>query len=143
VSHERREEHIAGCNWNGSTKGAKQDQAICANRLRRAFSVRFRAFGHHGRLEAVWVVETSQPPSWFGHNGFDYSDDWPPRPILKKGSMHMQLIFAGISILVFFVTIVNLGPLDLGGWLKAVIIAPLVFLVVYSLARIQPKDTNR
>jgi amino acid transporter len=61
----------------------------------------------------------------------------------------MQLIFAGICILVFFVTTVNLAPLDLGGWLKAAIIIPLVLLVVYSLARIQPKkpeaekDTNK
>jgi amino acid transporter len=52
----------------------------------------------------------------------------------------MQFIFAGICILVFFVTTVNLGPLDLGGWLKAAIIIPLVFLVVYSLARIHPKE---
>jgi hypothetical protein len=52
----------------------------------------------------------------------------------------MQLIFAGISILVFFVTTVSLGPLDLGGWLKASIVIPMVFLVVYSLARIMPKE---
>jgi len=51
----------------------------------------------------------------------------------------MQFIFVGISILIFFVTTVNLGSLDLSGWLKAAIIIPLVFLVVYSLARIQPK----
>jgi hypothetical protein len=54
----------------------------------------------------------------------------------------MQMIFSGICILVFFVTTVNLGPLDLSGWLKAAIIIPLVFLVVYSLARIQPKETK-
>jgi hypothetical protein len=54
----------------------------------------------------------------------------------------MQFIFAGISILVFFVTTINLGPLDLSGWLKAAIMIPLVFLVVYSLARIQPKETT-
>ena len=54
----------------------------------------------------------------------------------------MQFIFAGICILVYFVTTVNLGPMDLGGWLKAAIIIPLVLLVVYSLARIQPKETK-
>jgi hypothetical protein len=52
----------------------------------------------------------------------------------------MQFIFAGISILVFFVATVSIGTLDLGGWLKAAIISPLVFLVVYSLARIMPKE---
>lgn len=51
----------------------------------------------------------------------------------------MQVIFSGICILVFFVTTVNVGPLDLNGWLKAAIIIPLVFLVVYGLARIQTK----
>jgi len=61
----------------------------------------------------------------------------------------MQVIFAGISILIFFVTTVSLSTLTLSGWLKAAIIIPLVFLVVYSLARIQPKkleaekDTNK
>jgi hypothetical protein len=54
----------------------------------------------------------------------------------------MQSIFAGICILVFFVTTVSLGSLNLGGWLKAAIVIPLVFLVVYSLARIQPKETT-
>jgi len=54
----------------------------------------------------------------------------------------MQFIFAGICILVYFVTTVNLGPMDLGGWLKAAIIVPLLLLVVYSLARIQPKETT-
>jgi hypothetical protein len=52
----------------------------------------------------------------------------------------MQLIFAGVSMIVFFVATMNLSPLDLGGWLKAAIIIPLLFLVVYSLARIQPKE---
>lgn len=61
----------------------------------------------------------------------------------------MQLIFVGISILVFLLTAVNVGPLNLGGWLNTAIIIPLVFLVVYSLARIKPKkpgvekDTNK
>jgi hypothetical protein len=52
----------------------------------------------------------------------------------------MQIIFAGVSLLIFFVTIINVGPMNLGVWLKAAIIVPLVFLVVYSLARIQPKE---
>jgi hypothetical protein len=61
----------------------------------------------------------------------------------------MQIIFAGISMLIFFVTIMSLSTLTLSGWLKAATITLLVFLVVYSLARIQPKkletekDTNK
>jgi hypothetical protein len=58
----------------------------------------------------------------------------------KERSAHMQIIFSGICIIVFFVTTVNLGPMDLNGWLKAAIVIPLVFLVVYSLARIQPRE---
>jgi hypothetical protein len=54
----------------------------------------------------------------------------------------MQVIFSVICIIVFFVTTVNLGPMDLNGWLKASIIIPLVLLVVYSMARIQPKETK-
>lgn len=60
----------------------------------------------------------------------------------QERSAHMQLIFAGISILVFLLTAVNVGPLNLGGWLNAAIFIPLVLLVVYSLARIQPKKTR-
>jgi ABC-type phosphate transport system permease subunit len=59
---------------------------------------------------------------------------------ISERRVHMQFIFAGLSILVFFVTTMNLGSLDLGGWLKAAIVIPLVFLVVYSMARIMPKE---
>jgi hypothetical protein len=54
----------------------------------------------------------------------------------------MQIIIAIIAILVFFVVTLNVGPLDIGGWLKAAIFIPLVAAVVYSLARIQPKETR-
>jgi hypothetical protein len=36
---------------------------------------------------------------------------------------------------------VGSSTLALGGWVKAAIVIPLLFLVVYSLARIQPKET--
>jgi hypothetical protein len=62
--------------------------------------------------------------------------------LTKERRVHMQFIFSGICIIVFFVTTMNLGPMDLNGWLKATIIIPLVFFVVYSLARIQPKETK-
>ncbi|MCE5264125.1 MAG: hypothetical protein LLG97_11395 [Deltaproteobacteria bacterium] len=52
----------------------------------------------------------------------------------------MQIIFAGISLLVFLVVTITLSSMKMGGWLNSAIIIPLVFLVVYSLARIQPKE---
>jgi hypothetical protein len=51
----------------------------------------------------------------------------------------MQYIFAGICFSGTIATMVFLSSLHLGGWLTAAILIPLVFLVVYSLARIQPK----
>jgi amino acid transporter len=54
----------------------------------------------------------------------------------------MQFIFAGISMIIFFAVTLTLGQLNLGGWLKAAIIVPLVLLVVYSMARIMPKETT-
>jgi hypothetical protein len=54
----------------------------------------------------------------------------------------MQIIFAGISIAVFLVTSITVGSMKMGGWLNVAIIIPLVFLVVYSLARIQPKGSK-
>jgi hypothetical protein len=54
----------------------------------------------------------------------------------------MQIIFAGISMVIFFAVTLILGQLNLGGWLKAGIIIPLVLLVVYSMARIMPKETT-
>ena len=51
----------------------------------------------------------------------------------------MQVFFAMICLVIFFVVTVSLSSVDIGGWSKAAVVAPLVFLVVYSLARIQPK----
>ena len=51
----------------------------------------------------------------------------------------MQYIFAGICFLVTVAGIIFLSSLDLKGGLKAAIVIPLVFLVVYSMARIHPK----
>jgi hypothetical protein len=52
----------------------------------------------------------------------------------------MQIIFAGISIVVFLGVSITVGSMNMGGWLNAAIIIPLVLLVVYSMARIQPKE---
>jgi heme A synthase len=60
-------------------------------------------------------------------------------PSIHGRSANMQFIFVGICILVFFLTVVNVSPLNLGGWLNAAILTPLVLLVVYSMARIKPK----
>jgi hypothetical protein len=69
--------------------------------------------------------------------------------MLKKGSAHMQLIFAGICLFGAVAGMIFIKSLDLGAGLTIAIIVPLVFLVIYSLARIQPKkpeaekDTNK
>ncbi len=54
----------------------------------------------------------------------------------------MQIVIAGISIVVFVISAVALGTADMNGGLKAAIIIPLVFLVVYCLARIQPREES-
>ena len=62
--------------------------------------------------------------------------------MLKKGSAHMQYIFAGICLFGAVAAMVFLSSLHLGGWLTAAILIPVVLLVVYSMARIQPKETK-
>jgi hypothetical protein len=52
----------------------------------------------------------------------------------------MQIISAGISVIIFFVVTITVGSTALNGWLKAAIVIPAIFLVVYSLARMQPKE---
>jgi hypothetical protein len=51
----------------------------------------------------------------------------------------MQWIFAAICFLGAVAAMIFVKSLDLGGGLKVAIIIPLVFLVVYSLARIKSK----
>jgi amino acid permease len=51
----------------------------------------------------------------------------------------MQVIFAGICFLGAVATMIFVKSLDLAAGLTIAIIIPLVFLVVYSLARIKPK----
>ena len=51
----------------------------------------------------------------------------------------MQLIFAGICFFGAVAGMIFIKSLDLGAGLTIAIIVPLVLLVVYSLARIQPK----
>ncbi len=53
----------------------------------------------------------------------------------------MNIIFAVISVIGTAAAIMLVSTLGLGGWLNAIIIAPLVLFAVYSMARIQPKET--
>lgn len=53
----------------------------------------------------------------------------------------MQIIFAGICIVGAIVGMIFVKSLDLNGGLTIAIIIPLVFLVIYSLARIKPQKT--
>jgi len=60
----------------------------------------------------------------------------------RGGNSHMQVTIAGIAVFGGAAAIVFLSSLDLSGWLKVAIVIPLVLLVVYSLARIHPKETT-
>lgn len=51
----------------------------------------------------------------------------------------MQYIFAGICFVGCVAGMITLKVLDVNGWLTAAIIIPLILLVVYSMAKIQPK----
>jgi hypothetical protein len=61
----------------------------------------------------------------------------------------MQFLFAGICFFGAVATMIFVKSMDLNAGLKVAIIIPLVFLVIYSLARIKPKkreakqDTNK
>jgi hypothetical protein len=61
----------------------------------------------------------------------------------------MQFIFVGICFFGAVAAMIFVKSQDLGAGLTIAIIVPLVFLVVYSLARIKPKkpeaekDTNK
>lgn len=54
----------------------------------------------------------------------------------------MQFIFAGICIVGAIAGMIFVKSLDLNGGLTIAIIIPLVFLVIYSLARIKPQKTE-
>ena len=54
----------------------------------------------------------------------------------------MQLIIAVISVLGAAGIIVFTSTLDVGGGVTAVIVAVAVLIAVYSMARIQPRETN-
>lgn len=62
--------------------------------------------------------------------------------MLKKGSVHMQVIIAGIAVFGAVGIIIFLSSLDMNGGVKAAIVALVVFIAVYCLARIQPKETT-
>ena len=52
----------------------------------------------------------------------------------------MDIIIAIICVSGAAATIVFVSFLSWGGWLKAAILVPMVFLAVYSMARIPPKE---
>jgi amino acid permease len=54
----------------------------------------------------------------------------------------MQLIFAGICFFGAIATMIFVKSLNLGAGLTIAIIIPLIFLVIYSMARIKPKKTG-
>jgi len=58
----------------------------------------------------------------------------------EAGGVHMDIIIAIICVFGAAATIMLVSTLGLGIWLKAAIIVPVVFLAVYSMARIQPKE---
>ena len=62
--------------------------------------------------------------------------------MLKNGSAHMQIIIAGIAVFGAVGIIIFLSFLDMNGGVKAAIVAMVVLFAVYSLARIQPKETK-
>lgn len=54
----------------------------------------------------------------------------------------MQVIIGVIGVLGGAAVILLLSALDIGGGVKAVIIPVVVLIAVYSMARIQPKETK-
>jgi len=62
--------------------------------------------------------------------------------MLKKGSAHMQVIIAGIAVFGAVGTIIFLSFLDMNGGIKAALAAMVVFIAVYAMARIPPKETT-
>ena len=54
----------------------------------------------------------------------------------------MQIIIAGIAVFGAVGIIIFLSFLDMNGGVKAAIVAMVVLFAVYSLARIQPKETK-
>ena len=54
----------------------------------------------------------------------------------------MQVIIAGIAVFGAVGTIIFLSFIDMNGGVKAALVALMVFIAVYSLARIQPKETT-
>jgi hypothetical protein len=54
----------------------------------------------------------------------------------------MQVIIALIGVLGAAGIIIFLSTIDMGGGIKAAIIIAVVLIAVYSMARIQPKETK-
>lgn len=54
----------------------------------------------------------------------------------------MQVIIAGIAVLGAVGTIIFLSFIDMNGGVKAALVALMVFIAVYSMARIKTKETT-
>ena len=54
----------------------------------------------------------------------------------------MQVIIAGISVFGAVAVIIFLSTVAINGGIKVAIVALVVFIAVYSMARIQPKETT-
>jgi hypothetical protein len=62
--------------------------------------------------------------------------------MLKKGSVHMQTIIAGIGVFCAFGIVILLSIEDMSGNVKLPIVALLVLIAGYSLTKIQSKETK-
>lgn len=82
------------------------------------------------------------PGHGVGHEGFNCRSHRPLRSPLKKGGLHMQVIIAVIALVAAVGTIIFLGSLDINGAVKAALVAMVVLIAVFSMARIQPKETT-
>ncbi|TRZ84502.1 hypothetical protein D4R89_13435 [bacterium] len=89
---------------------------------------------------AVWTIAASRPRHGVGHNGVNCRNHLPLQPIFKKGGSHMQIIIAVMAIFGAAGTIIFLSSLNTNGGVKAALVALVVFIAVYSMARIQPKE---
>lgn len=52
----------------------------------------------------------------------------------------MNILFAIVGVLGAAATTILVSATDLGGWMKVVIVVPMVMLAVYSMARIPPGE---
>jgi uncharacterized membrane protein YobD (UPF0266 family) len=54
----------------------------------------------------------------------------------------MEYIFMGVIFIIVVAAMLFIKTLNLGAGLTIALVAPLILLAIYSLARIQPKETT-